>query len=1118
MFTNFDFLKSKPQYKSFAECAIEAEKSLIVSPATCAILTRRALELAVKWVYSFDEELTVPYQDNLSSLIHEPTFRQIIEPKLFPLLKYIVKLGNTAVHTNTMIKRDEAVLALRNLHEFIRWIDYCYSEEYTCKDFDESLLADKSEEKRVRPKELQDLYDRLSAKDRRLEEIRKENEELRRKLTAKRISAYENYDFEVDKISEESTRKKYIDVEIKLAGWNIGVDCREEVEVHGMPNPSGIGYADYVLYGDNGKPLAVIEAKKASVDPTAGSQQAKLYADCLEREYNQRPIIFTTNGFEIFLTDDYEGYPTRRVFGIFTKDELQLMIDRRKIKKPLKNIYINDDITDRPYQKEAITAVCEAIENKQRKMLLVMATGSGKTRTAISIVDVLTRHNYVKNILFLADRVTLVKQAKNSFSKLLPNLSLCNLLDKKEKENASQSRMIFSTYPTMMNAIDETKTGDDRRLFTPGHFDLIIIDESHRSIYKKYQDIFNYFDAMLLGLTATPKEDIDRNTYSVFELENGVPTYAYELERAVEEGYLVDYITLEYKTKIMEEGIHYDDLTEEEKEEFEATFEDDEKIDDKIEKNAINEWLFNANTIDMVIDNLLDKGLKIEGGDKLGKTIIFANNTHHAKAIVERFNKRYPEYGSDFIKQIDYSINYVDTLIDDFSTKDKLPQIAVSVDMLDTGIDIPEILNLVFFKKVRSKSKFWQMIGRGTRLCKDLLGVGQDKEKFLIFDYCNNFEFFRVEKKPMEGGIQKSLTEKIYNLKVDIVRELQDAKYQTDEYIKYREELVKDLLASVRILNDDSFRVRMHFKYIEKYRNKDAWNSLDTLAVSEIKEHIAPLVENLHDNELAKRFDYLIYTIDLAYLQNKNATKPIRNVINTAENLSKKTSIPEVKEKLHIIEKVQTEEFWDNVDIFQLEEVREALRELLVHLDKTNQKIYYTDFKDSIIEVKEGQPIYSVNNLKNYKKKVEHYLKEHQNQLVIYKLRNNKKLTRSDVEQLEKILWEDLGSREDYEREYGDTPITKLVRRIVGLDRHAVNEAFSEFLSEERLNLNQIRFVQLIIDYIVKNGMLEDKSVLVGEPFRQLGSITSLFRENIDDVKRIMAIVDEINKNCEIIA
>ncbi len=1117
MFTNFDFLKDKPEFESFADSAIEAEKSLIVSPATCAILTRRALELAVRWVYSFDEDLTIPYQDNLSSLIHEPTFLQILEPKLFPLLKYIVKLGNTAVHTNNIIKRDEAVLALRNLFEFIDWIDYCYGKEYKNKEFDESLLVE-SKEKRVRPQELQDLYERLSAKDKKLEELRKENEELRKIMTENRIAAYKHYDFEVDKISEAETRKRYIDVELKLAGWRIDSDCIKEVEVRGMPNATGIGYVDYVLYGDNGKPLAVVEAKKTSADPIQGAHQAKLYADCLQAQYGQRPLIFITNGFEIYFIDDYEGYPKRKVSGFFTKDELQLIVDRRRLKKPLVNINteINRNITDRYYQIEAVTAVCDAIENKRRKMLLVMATGTGKTRTAISIVDILTKHNYVKNILFLADRITLVKQAKNSFSKLLPNLSLCNLLDK--REDPQQARMIFSTYPTMMNAIDETKRADGSKLFTPGHFDLIIIDESHRSIYKKYQDIFNYFDAMLLGLTATPKEDIDRNTYSVFDLENGNPTYAYEYEQAVEDGYLVDYSTIEVKTKIMEDGIKYDELSEEEKEKFEETFEDDENIQDYISSSAVNEWLFNADTIDMVIDMLLEKGLKVEGGDKLGKTIIFAKNSKHAKAIVERFNKRYPEYGDDFIKQVDYSIRYVDNIIDNFSQKDKLPQIAVSVDMLDTGVDIPEVLNLVFFKKVRSKSKFWQMIGRGTRLCKDLLGAGKDKEKFLIFDFCNNFEFFRVNPKTNEGTIQMSLTEKIYNAKVEIIRELQDSKYQEEEYIRYRDELVDDFLAKIRELNDDSFRVKLNLQYVEKYRNKDIWQSLDTVNVSEIKKYIVPLIQNLNDDELARRFDYLIYTIDLAILRNNKATKPIKAVIETGEKLAKKTTIPQVKEKKYIIDKIQTEEFWENVDIFKLEEVREALRELIKYLEKQNQKIYYTDFQDTVIQVKEGEAIYNTNDLKNYRKKVEHYLKEHQDELAVYKLRHNKKLTKQDVKQLEKILWEELGTKKDYEKEYGNTPVTKLVRKIVGLDRKAANEAFSEFLSEEKLNSNQIKFVKLIIDYFVTNGVIEDKRIFMEEPFRSIGSITILFKDNMDIAMKIMKTVDQINENCEVIA
>ncbi|MDF2612348.1 MAG: helicase, type site-specific restriction-modification system restriction subunit [Clostridia bacterium] len=1112
MCTNFDFLKSKGNFKSFVNSCIEAEKSLLVSPATCAILSRRAAELAVKWVYSCDNDLTVPYQDNISSLIHEPTFRQIIDPDLFPLIKYITRLGNTAVHTSATISRDEAVLALRNLHELVRWIDYCYAEEYTCTDFDERILLT-GEEKRTRPQELQDLYERLSSKDMKIEEIRKENEALREAMTGQRKAITESYDFEVDELSEAETRARYIDIELKLAGWEIGRDCVAEVPVQGMPNATGTGFVDYVLYGNNGRPLAVVEAKKTSKDPNVGSQQAKLYADCLHNQYGQRPLIFTTNGFEVNYVNDAEGYPQRRVSGIFTKDELQLIVDRRSSKVSFENVTINDNISNRYYQKEAIMAACNAIDTKHRKMLLVMATGSGKTRTAISIVDVLTRHNYVKNILFLADRKALVKQAKNNFNNLLPSLTLCNLLD--NKDNPEQSRMIFSTYPTMMNAIDDAKRKDGKKLFTPAHFDLIIIDESHRSIYKKYKDIFEYFDAMLLGLTATPKDEIDKNTYSIFEMENGVPTFAYELEKAVEDEYLVDYNTIEIKSKIMEDGIHYDDLSDEEKEEFEKTFEDDETVDDTVSSNAINEWLFNANTIDMVLNKLMEKGLSVEGGDKLGKTIIFAKSSRHAQAIVDRFKKIFPEYGEHFIKQIDYSINYVDTLIDDFSTKEKLPQIAVSVDMLDTGIDIPEILNLVFFKKVRSKSKFWQMIGRGTRLCKELLGAGMDKESFLIFDFCNNFEFFRATPKGMETKSGESLTEKIFNTKLDIMRELQDIKYQEEDYIAYRKELLNELMGGVKSLNEESFRVKMHQRYVETYKNKDAWQTLGTGSMAEIKEHISPLITPINDDELAKRFDYLVYTVDLAYLQNRNATKPIRSIVQTAEELSKLGTVPQVMEQKYIITKVQTDEFWETADLFELEEVRIALRELIKFIEKSKRNIYYTNFKDEILEINENGAMYNTNDLKDYKKKVEHYLKEHKDELAIYKLRNNKQLTKDDIKTLERILWQELGSKAEYQKEYGDTPVSKLVRKLVGLDRGAANEAFSNFLSEEKLNVIQIRYVKLIVDYVVANGMIEDNRVLMEEPFKSLGSITTLFKDNMNEAREIMGVVANIKNNCE---
>ena len=716
METNFDYLLDKKEYAAFAKQAVEAEKSITISPSTCAILSRRALELAVRFVFSYDADLTLPYRDNVSSLIHERSFRDIIEPRLFPMLKYTIHLGNVAVHTNSNIKRDEAIVSLRDLFEFCDWIDYSYSREYEEHTFDESLLAT-GDEKRVKAEELRSLYEKLSSKDQKLEQILKENEELRKQMAEERKNHVQSREFHVDAISEKETRKRYIDLALKEAGWQIGSNCTVEEPVRGMPNSSGIGYVDYVLWGKDNLPLAVVEAKKASVDTAVGSHQAKLYADCLEMKYGVRPLIFTTNGFEIYYTNDSFGYAQRAISGFLTQDELQLEVDRRKWRKPLVSIEISDKITDRPYQKEAVTAVCDAISKKHRKMLIVQATGSGKTRVSISIVDVLRRHNYVKNILFLADRTALVKQAKNSYSQLLEDLTCCNLLD--NKDDPESSRMIFSTYPTMMNAIDEKKNKNGEKLFSPGHFDLIICDEVHRSIYRKYQEIFEYFDAMLLGMTATPKDEIDKNTYGVFDLERGVPTFAYELETAVKEGYLVNYSTLEYKTKIMEDGIHYNELSEEEKEEYEKTFEDDELIEDDISSEAINSWLFNKDTIDTVLKELMEKGLKIEGGDKLGKTIIFAKNSLHAQAIVERFQKLFPECGGDFIKRIDYSIKYSDSLIDEFSTREKMPQIAVSVDMLDTGIDIPEILNLVFFKKVKSYAKFWQMIGRGTRLCPD---------------------------------------------------------------------------------------------------------------------------------------------------------------------------------------------------------------------------------------------------------------------------------------------------------------------------------------------------------------------------------------------------------------
>ena len=612
--SNFDFILKNGIFKTFAEASVEAEKSIAVANVSCTILCRRALELAVKWIYANDRELVLPYQNNLSSLVYDINFKSMINEKVFNGMTYIIKLGNFSVHSNKKVTRKEAVLCLKYLFDFMDWIAYYYDPNYIETKFDEGKLPAESSAN-LKKEEREELENKLAEKDEKIEKILKENEELREKLTKQRTSKKTAYNFKVSDISEFETRKQFIDLDLKIAGWD-STNIREEVEVKGMPNTQEKGHVDYVLYGENGKPLAVVEAKRTSKDAKIGQQQAKLYTDCLEKEYAQRPIIYYTNGKEIYMWDDL-SYPERKVSGYYTQDELQLLIRRRDSKENLEHIYIANNIANRPYQLEAVKKVCESFEQKHRRALIVMATGTGKTRTAISLVDVLTSKNWVQNVLFLADRTELVKQAEKNFKKLLPDMSCCNLLSSKDG-NPEESRIIFSTYQTMINCIDKMKSKNGITLFTPGHFDLIIIDEAHRSIYKKYQAIFEYFDGLLVGLTATPRDDVDKNTYKFFQLENNVPTFVYEYDEAVKQKYLVDYHTISTTTKFIERGIKYSELKEEDREEYENLFEEGE-VQEEISSNAINSWLFNRDTIKIILETVMQKGLKVEGGDKLRK-------------------------------------------------------------------------------------------------------------------------------------------------------------------------------------------------------------------------------------------------------------------------------------------------------------------------------------------------------------------------------------------------------------------------------------------------------------------------------------------------------------------
>lgn len=1111
MSTNFSFLKGKKEYALFADSCLEAERVLATSPAMAAIGCRKALELAVKWVYNADTTISMPYRDNLQSLIHEPSFKFALDINTWKKLPYIIKLGNLAVHTDKVISRSEAVLALFSLFEFIQWLDYCYGSQYEERKFNEKLIP--TAQVPLNEAKIKEQESLLKEKEAEIKALEAKIQAMSERLTAGKDKKKEERQFTPGDISEFLTRKKYIDVDLKLLGWVFGEDVREEVELDGMPNPEGKGYADYVLYGKDGLPLAVIEAKRTSKDPKIGTQQAKLYADCLEKMTGRRPILFTTNGFETYLWED-KSAPQRKVSGIFAKADLEKLINRRRQHKPLTEIKIDDKITDRYYQKEAIRAACESFEKGHRKALLVMATGTGKTRTAASLVDVLSRGGYITNTLFLADRTALVKQAKDDFKNYLPDMSLCNLLSNKEDKSA---RIVFSTYPTMLNAIDSAKNEEGGRLFTPAHFDLIIVDEAHRSIFKKYRAIFEYFDAFLLGLTATPKTDVARNTYDFFEMENGVPTFAYDYETAVEKDHvLVPYYNIEVTTKFLEQGITYDDLPPEDKARYEEDFADEDGVlPEYIPPPAVNEYIFNQDTVDQVLEDLMTKGIKVAGGDRLGKTIIFAQNKKHAEYIVERFNKLYPHLHGSFARRVVCEDNYAQTVIDDFKIKDKEPHVAVSVDMLDTGIDVPEIVNLVFFKRVRSKTKFWQMIGRGTRLCPNLFGDGQDKTHFVIFDYLGNFEFFRQNKEGLEGQETKSLTEAIFIKRVKLIHCLQQPDFIGEPYQDLRSELVATVVHQIKSLNPDLIAVKLQLEFVEKYKDDAAFVCLGDGDKTNLIDYLAPLVYMDDNDEFAKRFDNLMYGLMLAWLEETPQLKKNKvRLEDTCRQLAQRATIPQVKAKLDLINTTLTEDFWRGADILSLEKVRVELRELIKFIiDEGKAKTVYTNLSDEVLVVKEGEALGQAYNFDDYKLKVSRYIEQNRDHLAIYKLRNNIPLTATDYKSLEQIFTGELGTPEDYRREFKDTPFGLLVRKIAKLDYEAACAAFSEFINDQSLNQAQIVFVKKIIDYIVQNGYMENAADLFKPPFDKPQSIIKLFDSTKQ--KKLVTVIKKIKENAE---
>ena len=1105
--SQFAFLRS--EWSAVFDAAARAEAAVYADPRTACFYARRALELAVSWAFKHDASLRLPYQDNLSALIHEPTFKRVAGEAVFSKARVINTLGNRAVHGHRPVPEADALVAVRELFHVAYWFARTYARGDRPAPglaFNPDALSRPQRAAAATAEQLLALEASLRSKDENLAALLADkaslDEELQRLraevATAKQAAAAvpDTHDY-----SEAETRDYFIDLLLKEAGWPLDQARDREFEVAGMPNAQDKGFVDYVLWGDDGRPLGLVEAKRTRRDPRAGQQQAKLYADCLEKMFGQRPVIFYSNGYDHWLWDDVR-YPPRRVQGFHKKAELELVIQRRTTRRPLGEAPINASIVERHYQTRAIRRVAEAFErDHDRKALLVMATGSGKTRTVIALCDLLMRCNWAKRILFLADRVALVNQAANAFKAFLPDASPVNLVSDKHAEG----RVFVSTYPTMMGLIDDA--ADGQRRFGVGHFDLVIIDEAHRSVFQKYRAIFDYFDSLLVGLTATPRDEVDRNTYGLFELEDGVPTDAYALDEAVRDGFLVPPQAVSVPLKFQREGIRYEELSEDDKDEWDALeWDDDGNVPDRVEADAVNRWLFNKDTVDKVLEHLMTRGLTVAGGDRLGKTIIFAKNQEHAAFIAERFDANYPHLKGAFARVITFKTEYAQSLIDDFSNKEKAPHIAISVDMLDTGIDVPEVVNLVFFKLVRSKTKFWQMLGRGTRLCPDLFGPGQHKSFFYVFDYCQNLEFFSQNLPATEGSVGASLGKRLFDTRLELISAI-DARQDkgpsgkvkepsgtyggpaTDDEV--RRDVAEQLRTAVAAMNLDNFIVRPHRRLVERFAKPEAWVAITPDVAAELSREVAGLPSEVEaENEDAKRFDLLALRLQLAVLHADPGFEALRERVRViASLLAEKDAIPMVREEMVLIHDLLGDEWWQDATVPMLERMRRRLRGLVQFIEKRQRRPVYTDFEDQLGEEKEvAIPGFGVGtDAAKFRAKAQAFLRRHLDHVAIAKLHRNKPLTAQDLAELERMLAESGIAEADEIRQAADEGrgLGLFVRSLIGLEREAAKEALAGFIAGRTLSANQLEFINLVVNHLTAHGAMPAER-LYESPFTDL--------------------------------
>ena len=1073
MAKNFDYIlllaDKIPTFKHLHNYCRLAEEQQPIYPDASANNARKALEWLMKNMLKI-KGVTVDARATLNDMLRLPATDAFVnrDYKFREDIYLVKKIGNAASHDGAEpVNRVKAFRCLRALYNVVAGFMGRWDAVKEIPPFDATLISSPSAPvalvKSPEPKVEMEVVN----------SVRKESLDDPQPVLLPRESL----------ASEAVTRRYLIDYMLMEAGWEVleekgkvlGGKACIEVEVDGMPTVSGKGYADYVLFSRGGKPLAVIEAKATNHAVTEGRHQATLYADCLEKRYGVRPVIYYTNGFTTKVIDGM-GYPDRDVISFHAMDDLERLIQKRG-RAEIKDVTIKEEITDRPYQQTAIKRIVEWFNAKHRRGLLVLATGTGKTRVSISLCDILMRNDWVKTVLFLADRTALVGQAHRAYEALLPSVSMSVLSE--EKAPDMQARILFSTYQTMINYLDrEDKT------FSVGRFDLIIIDEAHRSVFGRYGAIFNYFDSLLIGLTATPRDEIDRNTYDLLQLDNGMPNYSYDIDEAVRDGYLCPYKTLQYHSKIMERGAKWDEMSKEDREEVERLMDYEKSLaglgpDDEYHRDILPQeifkYLFNIDTVDKVLMELMEKGLKVKSGEEIGKTIIFAMNHSHAELIVERFRTLYPEKDPNYCQLIDNYVNKAHGLILDFEQMDKYPQIAVSVDMLDTGVDVPSVLNLVFFKCVRSKIKFMQMIGRGTRLCPKVFG-DTDKKEFYIFDWCNNFEYFSVHSDGANPVAVKSLTERLFALRLDIAAALQSAEHQEREVDHCLHDELKAILhTQVNQLSRARIDVRAHLQTIEPYREQEAWACLSDLDVAKLKG-IAHLLPRPKENEAAKKFDVLMLYLQLEAVDSTvKADNSRASVIKIAQLLEKKATIPAVRERMETIKEVQTAGFWERRTLDSLERVRKELRELVhVLAESRDERRFVINIEDAISSDAVAAPV----TLKaTYHDRVIDYLAKHTDNEVLRKIQNFEQLTTADVNELQRIFWEELGTRTEFDeatngKKYNHN-VAAFIRVIQGVDRQKALALYTRFIKDGNLTGEQEQYLKEILNYLSENGDLQ---------------------------------------------